>query len=113
MVSQDGELPAASPAVTAERPAPPTAETPTELTRQARIIEALDQGQLYAAIGRHDVAASHYSEAVRLDPGNAPARYRLALAYVRDGQEAPARREMAALKELDPSLASLLRNLLR
>lgn len=118
MMSQDDEPPAAADDVPPGWPASPTAETPTEdgpaeLQRQAQVIEALEQGQLYAAIGRHDVAASHYAEAVRLDPGNAPARYRLALAYVRNGQDAPARREMAALEELDPSLASLLGNLLR
>jgi Flp pilus assembly protein TadD len=102
----------------ASSPAPlvanwPSADEPTDVHRQAQIVEAVEQGQLHTTIGRHDVAAWHYAKAAELDPGNASVRYKLALAYVRSGQTAPARREMAALEELDPSLASLLGNLLR
>jgi len=91
----------------------PPADEPTNAAREAQIIEAIEQGQYYTTIGRNDVAASHYAKAAELDPGNASVRYELALAYVRSGQTASARREMAKLKELDPSLASLLANLLR
>jgi tetratricopeptide (TPR) repeat protein len=100
------------------RPSPPTAKTPgaadpADARRQAQVVEAMEQGQYYTAIGRHEVAASHYERAVELDPANASARYKAALAYVRCGRTARARREMAALEEMDPNLASLLANLLR
>jgi len=91
----------------------PAADEPADVQRQAQVVEAMEQGQYYTAVGRHEVAASHYERAVELDPGNASARYKAALAYVRSGRTACARREMAALEELDPSLASLLGNLLR
>jgi len=86
---------------------------PADVQRKAKVVEAMEQGQYYTAIGQHEVAVSHYAKAVELDPGNASARYKAALAYVRSGRTASARREMAALEELDPSLASLLGNLLR
>jgi Flp pilus assembly protein TadD len=91
----------------------PSAGQPPEVQRQAQVVEAMEQGRLYTTIGRHDVAAAHYAEAAQLDPSNASVRYKLALAYVRSGQTASARREMAKLEQLDPSLASLLGNLLR
>lgn len=96
---------------------PPAAQMPAEtepadIERQAQLIEALEQGQLYTTIGRHRVAASHYAKAVRLDPDNPSLRYKLALAYVRSGQTVCARREMAKLEQQDASLASLLGNLL-
>jgi tetratricopeptide (TPR) repeat protein len=101
----------------AVEPPPEPETTPVDpapdIERHAQVVEAMEQGQHYTAIGRHAAAASHYAEAAQLDPDNASVRYKLALAYVRAGQTASARREMAKLEELDPSLASLLGNLLR
>ena len=86
---------------------------PAELKRQARVTEAMEQGQLYTRIGRYRQAADQFAAVVALDPDNALARYRLGLVCVRSGRFDAARRQMTALEELDPDLANLLGNLVR
>jgi Flp pilus assembly protein TadD len=92
-----------------------TAESadPDEITRNPAMLEAFAEGERLAAIGRHREAARVLRLAVALDPTYAPAHYRLGLAYLMGGRRADARAQLEKLEPLDPSLASLLENLLR
>ncbi len=71
------------------------------------------RGRTYLKEGRIDEAVSELSEAVRLVPGDADAHYKLGLAYIGKRDRLAALQELAMLERLDPSLASLLGNLVR
>jgi len=101
------------PSISGEAPEDNRAQLSGEQQRLDRLYQALEHGRRQAAMGRYHQAAMHFTEAVRLDPDNADARYRLALACVRCGRVPAARRHMQALEQLDPNRASLLRNLVR
>jgi hypothetical protein len=75
--------------------------------------EAYAEGLRLVSMGRHREAIERLRRAVELDPTFAPARYKLALAYIASGRLAEARGELIELEALDANLASLLENLLR
>jgi tetratricopeptide (TPR) repeat protein len=99
-----------APAAEAEQPERPEL---SEAARHAAGAKALAEGRSAMARGRAADAVAILQEARRIDPGSAAIHYSLGLAYVRTGDFQAARQEMVALKELDPSLANLLGNLVR
>jgi Flp pilus assembly protein TadD len=60
-------------------------------------------GKTLTNLGRADDALQQLSEAVRLDPQNEVAHYRLAQAYRKLGRTEEAAREMATFKKLQDS----------
>jgi len=85
---------------------------PSEAQLQ-RAAELLAQGKRALAMRQSDKAIGSLREAVQLDPGSADARYNLGLAYVLADDHQSARQQHRKLQALDPSLASLLDNLIQ
>ena len=72
------------------------------------VMGAYQAGLSAEVAGEHRQAVAHFEDAVVLDPEFAEGRYHLGLAYARNGDHTAARAELAALEELNPSLAQLL-----
>ena len=68
-------------------------------------------GKLAMGLGDHKKAASHFEQAIRIDPSFTDAHYRLGLAYVRIGDFRAARRQQAFLKQLHDDRANLIGHL--
>jgi Flp pilus assembly protein TadD len=73
--------------------------------------EAHARGERFFAMGRYDKSIPFLKAAVNLDPNNAKARYKLAIASVRCGDMNEATRQRDQLRQLDENLANLLGNL--
>jgi Flp pilus assembly protein TadD len=103
----DAETP--SEAVDAEaaavEPAPPQKD-PMDLSREAHT-----RGERFFAMGRYEKSIPYLKAAINLDPNNAKARYKLAIASVRTGDMEQAKRQRDQLRQLDENLANLLGNL--
>src|SRR5690606_24381044 len=88
----------------------PTPETPSQLPADiARARECLAEGEALLDQGKVEEALALLQEAVRLDPRYAPARNKLGVCYVRQGE--PARGELLAAIESDPRFAPAYSNL--
>jgi tetratricopeptide (TPR) repeat protein len=70
------------------------------------------QARQHYALGDYGQAIELLKRVVELEPGHAAARYDLALSYVRRAESEAAWAELEALSALEPSLASMVRNLL-
>lgn len=118
--------PATEPLVVPERrPSPRRRAASAGVTRQVEPTEPAGsklvsagrahyfRGRSYLDSGRMDDAVSELTEAVRLAPDHADAHYKLGLAYIGLRDHAGAQQELAMLEKLDPSLASLLGNLVQ
>lgn len=86
-----------------------TAESPEQRSRRAA--DLLAAGKRALSAGRSRAAIRTLREVVELDPDLADAHYNLGLAYVLAGETESARVVQRDLEKLDPSLASLLGNL--
>ena len=97
-------------------PPPPATPTPAPpAVVEVAVVEPDPVATAYAETrSLHGAAAiTALEHVIELDPDHADARYDLALAFVRLDDLPGARRQHEALRHLDPSLASLLANLLR
>lgn len=94
----------------APAPAPESVE-PLATTPSAADLAYADARAARVA-GDHAAAAAALERVIELDPEHTDARYDLALACVRADDLSGARRQHEELLRLDPSLASLVRNLL-
>ncbi len=74
--------------------------------------EAYDTGRAHAAVGHLDDAVREFQRSLSINPDHAATYYALGMVQVRRGDMASARHCATELQSLDPSLASLLRNLL-
>jgi Flp pilus assembly protein TadD len=73
--------------------------------------EAHARGERFFATGRYEKSIPFLKAAINLDPNNAKARYKLAIASVRAGDMEEAKRQRDQLRQLDENLANLLGNL--
>lgn len=78
-----------------------------------KAVDEFEAGKRALAMARYPDAIGHFTEAIRMEPGYAPAHYRLGLAYVRIGRMDAATAEHTVLQKLDKDLANLLVNLIR
>ncbi len=104
--------PVAAPMVTLQ----PEVEPP-DIRQQSPTIDesvrAYEMGRSLMSVGRHREAMAHFERATHLDPASARAQYNLGLASVMSGDLNRAHHATLALRELDPSLANMLANLVR
>ena len=73
--------------------------------------EATREGRAHLGIGKYRDALGHLQRAVELDPTSSSAKYYLGLTYVRLGRGKLAQQQTHELREIDPSLATMLANL--
>ncbi|MEM7227651.1 MAG: tetratricopeptide repeat protein [Planctomycetota bacterium] len=92
-------------------PAIAASESPDVI--QIRRDRAFDRGRRLMGMGRHTEASECFRTALTHAPDDAEAHYQLGLSYVLTGDQSSAREEIRELETLDPSLASLLRSLVR
>lgn len=91
-------------------PLPPRVVTEEDLLR-AEIQAAFTAVETEYAEGRYRTAITGARQILELDPAHAGAHYTLGLAYFRTQDLGAARTHCTILRELDPSLSSLLQNL--
>lgn len=96
-----------------ETPAPTETETEDDGDDLEIVDAALRRGRLLCGMGRYREAIPVLDEAVVVDPDAADVRYQLAIAHIRMRDMGAARAQLIVLEELDPSLANLLKNLVR
>jgi len=73
--------------------------------------DAFVRAERLMAMGKYDEATDLLREVIEHSPDDAQAHYKLGLAFVMQRDMASARAQLAKLRELNPSLASLLANL--
>ena len=95
-------------------PVEPVEPVESEADAAAELVSTLrHDGRDAYGRGAYDEAIAAFERLLEIAPDHADARYELALAAVRGGHLALAETQHARLRALDPSLASLLGNLLR
>lgn len=103
-------------AMTPEPASVPTAATAVpqlNSTDRDAAMASYRRGRSLIAVGKHRAALPHLEYAIELNPDAPQPHYSLGLAFHALGERDAAREQCELLKDLDPSLASLLGNLTR